>query len=114
MMRELRATVSPGCSVQMLVIVDCHARERRHRLALRSGDHHGHLLGRHLHDVLRPQQDRIGNGEQAEIMRDLGHVQHAAPEKRNLAPVLARQIQNLLQTMDRTAETGDDQPLLAA
>ena len=109
MMRELSTTVSPGFKVKMLVVIDGHARQRRHRLALRAGNDNGDLVRRHLHDVLRTQQGRVGNREQAEIVRDLGHVQHAAAEKRDFAPVLGGEIQNLLQAMNGTAEAGNDE-----
>ena len=50
MMRELRATVSPG-RARGLVIVDRDARERGHRLALGTGGYGYELVGRGLHDV---------------------------------------------------------------
>ena len=72
-------------------------------------DHRHHLAGRGLHDVLRAQQNAVGNGEQAQIVRDLGGVVHAAAEERHLAAVLVREIQNLLQAVNGGAEAGDHQ-----
>ena len=42
-------------------------------------------------------------------MRDLGHVHHAAAEERYLATILVRQVQNLLQPVNGTAEAGNYQ-----
>ena len=72
------------------------------------------LLAIGLHDVLRPQQDSIRNLQQSQGVRDLGDVQHAAPEKRHLAAVIGGKIQNLLQTVDGRAEARNHQALLGA
>ncbi len=47
-----------------------------------------------------------------ERVRDLGDADHAAADDRDLAAVLLRQIENLLDAVDRRAEAGDDQPPL--
>ena len=46
-------------------------------------------------------------------MRNFGHVQHAAAEERYLAAILGRQVQNLLQPVNGTAEAGNYQAPLA-
>ncbi len=91
------------------MIVDGDAGERGHGLALGAGGDRHQLAGRGLHDVLRTQQNAVGDREQAEVVRDLGGVVHAAAEERDLAAVLLREIQNLLQAVDRRAEAGDHQ-----
>ncbi len=114
MMRALSTTVSPALHRKVLVIVHGDARQRRHRLALRSGRDHHDLARIGLHDVLRAQQNAVGNAQQSERMRDLGDVVHAAAEERHFAPVLGGQIQDLLQAMDGRAEARDHQPPLGA
>ena len=52
--------------------------------------------------------------QQSEGMRDLGDVQHAAPQERDLAAVFGGEIEDLLQAMNGRTETGDHQPPLGA
>ncbi len=92
------------------MIVHGHARHGRHRFALRSGDNRHYLARRHLHDVLRTQQYAVWNGEQAEVVRRLGGVHHAAAQKGHFTAVFGREVENLLQTMNGGTEAGDHQP----
>jgi len=69
---------------------------------------------RHRHDVLRPDDRVVRNVQQAQAVRDLGRRQHAAAQERHLAVQLGRNVQDLLQTVDRTRETGDDDAVLGA
>ncbi len=48
------------------------------------------------HHVLRPQQDAVGNVQQAKVVGDFGNLQHAAPEQRHAAAEIVRQVENLL------------------
>ena len=70
------------------MIIYRYPRHRRHRLALRARYHHRHFVRRHLHNVLRTQQRRIGDGEEPKIVRNLGNIEHAAPEKRDFTAIL--------------------------
>ena len=76
----------------VLVIIHGHARQRRHRLALRARDQHGHFVAAAIHHVLRPDQNAVGNVQQAQRMRDFGDADHAAADDRDLAAELLREI----------------------
>ena len=78
MMRELSTTVSPG-SIERFLWLSTATRE--------SADigspwvpetTASSLLGRNVHDVLRPQQHAVRDVEQAERVRDFGRAHHAA------------------------------------
>ena len=101
-------------NIKMLVIVDRDARQGRHRFALSARDNNGHFFRRHLHDVLRTEQRGIWNLQQAKIVRDLCHVQHAAAQKRHLAAIFGGQIKNLLQAVNGAAEQRKNQTPFAA
>ena len=91
----------------VLVVVHRHARQRRHRLALRAGNQDRHLVRRQVHHVLRAQQDAIGNAEQAERVGDLGDRDHAAADDRHAAAVFLRQVEHQLDAVNRGAEAGN-------
>ncbi len=72
------------------------------------------LSGADLHDVLRAQQGGIRNGEQAHAVGNLSHAEHATAQECHFAAVFGGKIENLLQTMNGTAEARYDQTAFAA
>ena len=65
-------------------------------------------------DLAGMDQQAVGHVKIAEVLRDLGRIVHRAADKRDLAPVLLRQLDSQLDAMDRRRETGDEQPPLGA
>src|ERR1017187_770914 len=98
----------------VLVVVHGHARQRRHRLALRAGDQHGHLVRRKSHGVLRAQQNVVGNLEQAQRVRDFRDRHHAPAHHGHAPPELPREIQNELDAVNRRTEAGHHHALVRA
>ena len=98
----------------VLVIIHRHARERRHRLALGAGHENRDFLRRQAHHVLRAQQNAVGNIEQAERVRDLGHRNHASAGERHAAAVFLRQVEHQLDAVNGRAEARHHDAPLAA
>jgi hypothetical protein len=91
----------------LFVVVDGHARERRHRLALSARNEDGDFVGRKVHDILRAKQNPVGNIEQAERMGDFGDRDHAAADYGDTASVFLGEIEHQLDAVDGGTETGD-------
>ena len=98
----------------VFVVIHGHARERRHRLALRAGNQDRDLRRLRVHHVLRADQNAVGNVEQAVAVRDLGDRDHAAAHQRDLAAEFLREIEDQLQAVNRGAEAGDEQAAFGA
>ena len=98
----------------VLMVIDGHARQRRHGFALGAGDEDGHFVGRQAHGILGAQQDAVGNIQQAERVRDLGHRHHASANHRHAAAEFLRQIEDQLDAVDGGTEAGDHYPALGA
>ena len=105
--RQHDGVVRPDLDVA--VIVDRDARQRRHRLALRAGREAEDVLRRVVVD-LRVANLHAGRDPQvAEPLRDLGVAHHAAADERDLAIELRREIHQDLHAVDARRERGDDQ-----
>ena len=72
------------------------------------------FCGGGVHHVLRPDQNTVRNIQQSERVRDLADGGHAASDQRYFAAELRRKIQHQLNSVDRRAETRNDQPPLGA
>ena len=100
-----------GAELHVAVIVDRDPRQRRHRLALRSGRQAEDVLGR----IARRRRSRgsarrpgcAGSPSRWAISRVLDH---AAADERDLAVELRRQVHQDLHAVDARRERRDDQP----
>src|SRR6185295_9343401 len=92
----------------VLVVVDGDAGERCERLALRAGAQ-AQDLGRLVVPHIGVAYLRSGrDAEVAEPLGDLRRLLHAAPEERDLAIKLLRQLRQELQPIDAARKCGDD------
>ena len=98
-----------GADLDVAVIVDRDARQRRHRLALRAGRQAQHVLRRVGADVGVANLHAGRNPQVAEPLGDLGVPHHAAPDERDLAIELRREIDEDLHPVDARRERRDDQ-----
>ena len=98
----------------VLMVIHGHARQRRHGFALSAGNEDGHFVARQSHGILGAQQDAVGNIQQAERVRDLGHRHHASANHRHAAVEFPRQIEDQLDAVDGGTEAGDHHPALGA
>ena len=96
------------------MMVDGHAGESGHGLALRAGDDDADLLRRGRHDVLGAEQDVVGQVQQSEVVGDLRGGVHAAAEEGDFSTELRREINDLLEAVNRRAEARDDQAAFGA
>src|ERR1022692_627133 len=98
----------------VLVVIHGHARKRRHGLALRARNEHGDLFRGGAHDVLRTDQDSVGNLEQPEGVGNLADGCHTPSDNRHFPAELRRKIQHQLNSVDGRTETRDHQTSLGA
>ncbi len=89
------------------MVIDGHARQRRHGFALGAGDEQGDLVGRQAHGILGPQQNAVGNIQQAQRVGDLGDRHHASADDGHAPAEFLRQIEHELDAVDGGAEAGD-------
>jgi hypothetical protein len=95
-----------GLEADLLVAVVGHARQRRHRLALRTGRHQHHLVRRSSVDLV--DDDTVRHVQVAEIAGDLHVADHRAADVRDLATVLGGGVDDLLHAVDVRRERRDD------
>ena len=98
-----------GADLHVPVVVDRDARQGRHRLALRAGREAEDVLCRIVADFRVADLDAGRNPQVAEPLRDLGVAHHPAPDERDLAIELRREIHEDLHPVDAGREGGDDQ-----
>jgi len=91
------------------VVVDRDARERRHRLALRSGAEAENVLRRIARHVGVANLHAGRNPQVAEALRDLGVLHHAAADEGHLAIELRGKVDEDLHPVDARRERRDDQ-----
>ena len=83
-----------------LVVTVRHARQCRHRLALRTGAHHHDLVGAIVIDLLQVHQHVRGNLQVAQLLSN-GHVtHHGAAHEHDLTATLSGCIQHLLHSVN--------------
>ena len=99
-------------NARVLVIIDRGARQRRHRLALRSADQHANFFRREVANLRGMNQQAVRNLDVAEVLRDLGRLSHGTPDQRDLAAVLEGLVDRQLDAVDRRREARDEQPAL--
>ena len=93
-----------------LVLAARQQRQRRHRLALRTGGDDAHLAGRVLVDVLDVDQRRVGDLQDAEVAAHAHVLLHAQPERRDDPPGGDRRVGDLLDAVQVAGEAGGDDP----
>ena len=97
--------------LHVAVVVDRDARQRRHRLALRSGGQAQHVLRRVAADVAsRESARRPGCAGSRAAARSREFCDHPAADERDLAIELRRQVDEDLHPVDARRERRDDQP----
>ena len=85
-----------------------HARERRHRLALRARRDDHDLVRRVFVDLLEPDHPLLRNVQVAELRRIVHHVRERAAEERDAAAEADRLIHDLLDARHVRRERRDD------
>ncbi len=103
--REHHGVVGPERHVP--VLVDGDARQRRLRLALRSGDQADDVAGGEARDVGVLDADAGRHPQVAEALGDLRVLLHAAADERDVAIELGRQVDDELHAVDARRERGD-------
>ena len=101
-------TVSFCGDAHQAVVIHGDARERGHGLGLRAAGEHDELFGVEAADILWPDDAAVRNTQFAEAVRDLDVVHHAAPDETDFASHAARDVNHLLDAVDRAGKTGDD------
>jgi len=91
------------------MVVDGHARQRRHRFALRSGTEAQHVLRGVARDVGIANLDAGRYPQIAEALRNLRVLNHPAPDECDFAIELRRQIHEDLHPVGARCERRDDQ-----
>ena len=87
-----------------LVVTVRHARQCRHRLALRTGAHHHDLVGAVVVNLLQVHQHVSGNLQVAQLLSN-GHVtHHGAAHEHDLAATLSGCVQYLLHAVNVRGE----------
>ena len=87
-----------------LVVTVRHARQCRHRLALRTGAHHHNLVGTVVVNLLQVHQHVRGNLQVAQLLSN-GHVtHHRAAHEHDLAATLSGCVQYLLHAVNVRGE----------
>ena len=106
--RAENTTTSSGSSLHVAVVVDRDPRQRRLRLALRPGADADDVLRRVVPDVAVANLHAGRDPQIAEPLRDLRVVDHAAPDERDAAIELRREIDQDLHPVDARREHRDD------
>ena len=84
----------------VLVIVHRGARQRRHRLTLRSTDQHANFFGWKVLYLSRMYQQAFRNFEISKILGNFGRTDHRPANERHFSAVLPRQFDRKLNAMD--------------
>src|SRR5229473_3261594 len=90
------------------VIVHRDARERRHRLGLRSARENDDALRIEPANVLLAHYHSVGDAQQFERVRNLDVVHHAAPDKGNLAVHSRSNVNDLLYSVNGGSEAREN------
>ena len=98
----------------LLMLGECHAVERGHRLALAAGGDNDCLFARQRVHLFEIDHHVFGYLHISEHGCDVQDVLHAAPRYGDLAPVFRRNVDYLLETVHIRGEGGDDYALVAA
>ena len=98
----------------MPVVVDRDPRQRRLRLSLGSGADADDVLRRVVADVAVANLHAGRDPQVSEPLRDLGVVDHAAPDERDPAVELRREIDQDLHPVEARREHRDDDLALGA
>ncbi len=107
MMREERMTVSFSAMLEQAMIIHGDARKRGHRLGLRAAREHHQFLRIERANILRAYHAAVGHAQLAEAVRNFDVVHHAAADETDLAADHARDINHLLDAVNRAGEAGD-------
>ncbi len=99
----------PGTELHAAVVVDGDSRERRGRLALRTGTEAEDVLGRIAGDVRVSNLYTGRNAQISEPLRDLRIPDHPATDERDLAVELGGQVHEQLHAIDARRKGRDDQ-----
>ena len=89
------------------VIIHGDARKRGHRFGLRAAGEHHQLLRIEAADILRANHAAVWNMQFVKPVRDLDVVHHAAANEADFASHRARDVDDLLNAVDRTRKAGD-------
>ena len=76
-----------------------HARQGRHRLALRTGRHVDTLGGRQLANTLEVHDEALGDRQVALLLRDAHVALHGAAHEGHATPVVGGRVDDLLDAM---------------
>ena len=74
--------------LKVLVVIQCKARQRRHRLALAAAGDGAHFLARVVPNILRTNHEAGWNLQEAKLLRRLRVLSHSPAEKAHHASVL--------------------------
>ena len=94
--------------LHLAVVAVGHARERRHRLALRAGAEHGDLVVAQLVEVGRLDQRALLDVGVAEVARDVEVLDHRAAHDGDLAAAGLGGVDDALQAVDVRREARHD------
>ena len=97
-----------------LVLATGQQRQRRHRLALRTGGDDAHLAGRVVVDLVDVDERRVGDLQHAEVAAHAHVLLHAQPERGDDATVGDRRVGDLLDAVQVAGEAGGDDPPAAS
>ena len=107
--RAEKTTVSSCADLHVAVIVDRNARHRRKRLSLRAGREAEHLRRRQRFDLGVANHPPGRQLQIAEPLRGVRRLQHAAPDERDLALKLIRQVDENLHPIHARRERRHEQ-----
>src|SRR6185312_13276017 len=93
------------------VVAAGHPGQRRHRLALRSGGDQHHVTGWQLLGLAQLDQEPARHPQVAEVTRDAHVADHGPADEGDLAPVLHRGVEHLLNPVHVRGEAGHDDAL---
>ena len=97
----------------LAVVGISHARERGHRLALRAGGREDDLLRRIVFELVDINDHVVGHVDVAQLLGNLHIVDHGAAGEGELAAILNRAVDDLLDAADIGREGRDDDALMA-
>ena len=103
-----------GTDLDVAMVVDGDAGQRRPRLALRPGSEAEHVLRRVALNVHVTDLQPGRNAQEPETLGDLGVLDHAAADEGDLAVELRREIDENLHPVDARGKGGDHQLAVCA
>src|SRR5450432_731122 len=96
--------------LRVLMIVHRSPRQRRHGLALGSGNHYANFFRRIILHISRMDQQPLRNFYVSQVFRDFRRAVHRTPDKRDLAAMLEGHLDRQLEAMDGRGETRNKKP----